>query len=137
MNTSCKFLSRSLLTVFGFLIALIAVSPTLADELEGRWQQGSWSDSKSGHEGPLRAYFRQTDEDHYRVVFTGRFAKVVPFRFATTLNVTGRDGDQVYMAGEKRLGLFGRFRYNAVADGQHFHADYDSWRWVGEFNLNR
>ena len=102
-----------------------------------RWPCGTWVDVNSGHTGPLKARFRQIDDCHYRVVFTGRFAKVVPFRFATTLNVVGRDGDQVLLAGESRLmGLY-KFTYNASADEHRFNAQYQSGRWTGEFNLSR
>ena len=120
-----------------WLIVLALASSTSAGELEGRWRQGNWIDTNRGHEGPLRAHFRQTDESHYRAVFTGRFFKVIPFRFATTLNVVGCEGDQLILAGESRVGLFGRFTYRATADAHRFHADYQSGRWQGEFNLQR
>jgi hypothetical protein len=129
--------ARILGIIFGGLLALPAASPLCAAELDGRWPHGSWIDTNKGHEGPLRAHFRATDDCHCRVVFTGRFFKVIPFRFATTLNVVGREGAQVFMQGESPVGLFGRFTYSAVADGCHFHADYCSSRWRGEFNLNR
>jgi hypothetical protein len=119
------------------LVIVLAAAPAHAGELNGHWRHGNWLDTNSGHEGPLRARFRQVDDDHYRAVFSGRFRQVIPFRFATTLNVVGRDGDQVYMAGEPRVALFWKFRYTAVADAHHFHADYDSRRWKGEFNLSR
>jgi hypothetical protein len=120
------------------LIAVLLGGPTLcAAELEGRWRHGSWSDANTGHEGALQARFRENDDGNYRVVFTGRFAKMIPFRFATTLNVVGHDGDQVILAGESRLLGFGRFSYQAVGDGHHFHAQYRSRRWRGEFSLSR
>jgi hypothetical protein len=129
---------RQVRTLLLCLIALTAiVSNASAGELDGDWHNGSWVDYKSGHEGPLRGRFRQTDDCHYHVVFTGRFAKVIPFRFATTLNVVGRDGDKVIMAGESRIMGPVRFSYSAVADGCNFHADYCSRRWTGEFNLSR
>lgn len=108
-----------------------------AQELNGRWPCGNWIDTNTGHEGPLKSHFRQTDDCYYRVVFTGRFAKVIPFRFATTLNVVDRDGDKVFFAGESRLMGFYRFTYNAVADEHQFNARSNSRRWMGEFNLNR
>lgn len=116
---------------------LLAAAKTNADDLEGRWSSGSWIDTNSGHQGPLRGYFRPTSDCNYRAVFTGKYAKIVPFRFSTTLNVVGREGDKTYLAGESRFPLFGRFTYSGVADGHHFNMQYDSRRWRGEFNLER
>jgi hypothetical protein len=112
-------------------------SAASAGELDGRWSCGKWTDDNTGHEGPLRGKFRQIDDRHYRVVFTGKFAKVVPFRFATTLNVVGHEGDKVILAGESRIMGFSKFTYNAVADEHHFNSQYSSRRWRGEFNLSR
>jgi hypothetical protein len=115
----------------------MVASVLTAGELDGRWRNGYWTDSNTEHQDPLRARFRQQSDGIYRVVFTGRFAKVVPFRFATTLNVIGQDGDKIIMAGEPRILGFGRFSYQAVADGNNFNAQYDSRRWRGEFVLWR
>ncbi len=123
--------------LFSFTVVLALGGIACAGELNGRWRHGSWTDDNTGHEDALRGRFREQSDSNYRVVFTGRFAKVVPFRFATTLNVVGREGDKVVMAGESRIIGFGRFSYQAVADGNQFHAQYDSKRWRGEFNLWR
>lgn len=132
-------MQSSLVAVAAFTLMSIlwAGGACSAGELDGRWRNGSWTDSNSGHEGPLSAKFCQQSDGNYRVVFTGKFAKVVPFRFATTLNVVGRDGDKVVMAGESRVLGFVRFTYNASADEHHFNSHYSSRRWNGEFNLSR
>jgi hypothetical protein len=117
-------------------ILLIATAAATAQELNGSWR-GSWTDTNSGHSGPLRARFREIDDAHYRVVFTGRFWKVIPFRFATTLGVVGRDRSNVFLAGESSLGPFGQFRYSAVANGCHFTSDFTSRRLQGRFELSR
>jgi hypothetical protein len=119
------------------ILVLLSASPIRGGELDGRWRQGYWTDSNTRHEDALRGRFRETPDGNYRVVFTGRFAKVIPFRFATTLNVVGRDGDKILLAGEPRILGFGRFSYSAVADGNNFNAQYQSKRWSGEFNLSR
>ena len=75
--------------LFAGILALLSGSTLNAGELEGRWRNGYWTDTNTGHQDPLRARFRQQNDGNYRVVFTGRFAKVIPFRFATTLNVVG------------------------------------------------
>jgi hypothetical protein len=121
---------------FLITILLIATSAATAQDVSGRWR-GSWTDSNSGHTGPLQARFRETDDAHYRVVFTGRFWKVIPFRFATTLDVVGRDGNNVFLAGESRLGPFGSFNYSAVSDGCQFTSDFSSRRWQGRFEMSR
>src|SRR5688572_7646759 len=125
-----------------FVILTLATILLLTDashgaDLAGGGWRGSWVDNNSGHEGPLRARFRATTDGRYRVVFTGRFYKVVPFRFATTLNVVEQDCDRIVFAGESRIMGFSRFSYHAVADSHHFNAQYHSRRWTGEFNLSR
>ncbi|MBM3992785.1 MAG: hypothetical protein FJ303_01305 [Planctomycetes bacterium] len=121
----------------GLLVWLALGASASAGELEGRWRNGYWTDVNTGHKDNLRGRFRQTSDGNYRVVFTGKFAVIIPFRFATTLNVVGRDGDKVLMQGESRLPGFGRFTYNATADSNNFTAQYDSRRWRGEFRLWR
>ena len=123
--------------LFGIGLLLALGTSARAGVLDGRWRHGSWTDTNTGHQDVLRARFREKSDGNYRVVFTGRFAKVVPFRFATTLNVVGHNGDKVIMAGEPRIPGFGRFSYHAIADGNSFNAQYDSRRWKGEFNLWR
>jgi hypothetical protein len=117
--------------------ASFACSAASAGELDGRWPCGRWTDDNTGHEGPLRGRFRQIDDCHYRVVFTGKFAKVVPFLFVTKMNIVGREGDKVFLAGESRLPGMGKFTYNAVADEHNFNSQYSSRRWSGEFTLSR
>jgi hypothetical protein len=106
-----------------------------ATDLTGRWQ-GCWQDCR--HSGPLRASFCRSDDSHYHVTFTGRFFKVLPFRYTVTLNVTKQEGDKVYLAGESYLGrLFGTFTYDAWATNCDFEANYSSCRYEGRFILHR
>jgi hypothetical protein len=128
---------RKLWPISMLVILACSISPASAGPLDGRWRNGSWTDDNTGHEGPLRARFHETRDGNYRVVFSGRFAKVVPFRFATTLNVVERDCDKVVLAGESRVFGFGRFSYSAVADANNFNSQYSSRRWSGQFNLSR
>jgi hypothetical protein len=124
---------RSFALVAG--LGLGAVS-AFAQDLSGRWR-GTWDDSRSGHQGPLRASISCVDGQHYHAVFTGRFFKVIPFRFRTTLDVTGVEGDTVFLSGQSRLGLFGTFHYSAQATEHDFTAHYSSRRYEGMFLLSR
>jgi hypothetical protein len=74
-----------LLTLAYFICAL----PIQAADLTGDWS-GHWADSKSGHTGPLHTTFRQCDADHFQVTFSGRFFKVIPFRYKVLLTVADR-----------------------------------------------
>ena|SRR5437762_3579620 len=123
---------RCIVVTFGLLHARDAD----AQDLTGCWR-GTWDDCKSGHSGPLRATFSKCDDQHYRAVFVGRFFKVIPFRFTTLLDVTGREEDKLLLAGESRLGPFGTFRYNAEATTTDFTAHYSSRRYKGQFLLQR
>lgn len=110
---------------------------THATDLSGRWA-GAWESRTSGHKGPLFAEFTRCGEGEYRVKFTGRFLKVVPFRYSVTLTVVEDHGDSVTLAGSSYLGrLFGTFSYRAAADGCSFQADYSSAKDSGTFRLTR
>jgi hypothetical protein len=117
-------------------LLMLAPASAFAQDLTGCWR-GTWDDCKSGHSGPLRATVNKCDDQHYRAVFTGRFFKVIPFRFATVLEVTGQADVKVLLSGESRLGPFGTFRYSAEATSANFTANYSSRRYEGQFLLSR
>ncbi|HWY86356.1 MAG TPA: hypothetical protein VNX28_06515 [Gemmataceae bacterium] len=126
--------ARSMLLTLAYFICAL---PIQAAGLTGDWS-GHWTDTKSGHTGPLHATFRQCDEDHYQVAFAGRFFKVIPFRYKVVLTVTGRTGDEVFLTGEQNLGpLFGSFTYNATATATDFVAHFCSRRYQGDFILRK
>ena len=102
----------------------------------GHWS-GYWESGTTRHHGPLNGTFTQTDPAHYRVVFTGRFFKVIPFRYAQTLEVTGYQDGAVILSGSSRLPLFGTFEYRATATGTDFVATYQSRSDQGKFILKR
>lgn len=119
------------------VLALFATSaPALAVDLSGAWS-GKWNDTKNGHTGPLRATFRVCGTDRYHVTFSGRFFKVIPFRYSVELQVIADDGERVYLSGQQRLPFFGTFRYEAQADACHFTAQFCADRYQGEFLLDR
>jgi hypothetical protein len=119
------------------LFFFLPLSTAQATDLTGNWS-GHWDDTKSGHCGPLSATFCPCDADHYRVTFTGKFFKVIPFKYTVTLAVTGRDGDKVFLTGEQNLGpLFGSFSYTAEATATDFTAHFCARRYQGDFILKR
>ncbi len=125
-------------SVLAGLFLLFTAPGLLAQEpsLTGRWS-GRWESKTSGHTGPLNARFTQTDPSHYRVVFSGRFFKVIPFRYAQTLEITGHEGDTVFLAGSSRLIGFGTFEYSASATSHSFQSTYRSRNDTGTFILGR
>jgi hypothetical protein len=114
-----------------------SAEPCGAPDLSGRWS-GYWVSDKNGHRGPLRANFRKVSDACYRVTFTGRFWKVVPFVYSVNLAVTGASTDAVTLAGETRAGpVIGTFRYDATATACDFEARFTSKNDSGRFVLSR
>lgn len=105
--------------------------------LEGRWS-GYWESDETGHTGPLRARVEKIDSFHYRVVFCGRFWKVVPFRYGSELAVTGKGHGVVCLGGSERLGpIMGDFSYNARATNNQIVLCYKSRKDHGRFVMCR
>ena len=140
MNLKSQIRPRALLTIAVFLLAnsfAAAQQPLAIPDLTGNWS-GHWESCKNGHHGPLSARFCKTDDGHYEVVFRGRFFKVVPFRYATTLTITGYEGDRVFLTASKRLGpVLGSFSMDADATSSDFTARFTSREDNGLFVLHR
>lgn len=129
--------------LFAALLAIaLAIGSTAAGRLDaadlsGCWA-GSWQSCTTGHKGPLRAEFTRCGADAYRVTFSGRFFKIIPFTYTVTLDVVSEDADGVVLAGRSYLGrMFGTFSYRATADDCRFTADYSSKKDSGVFRLTR
>lgn len=123
--------------VMGLALVLPSTTSVLATDLSGCWT-GSWESCTSGHSGPLFAEFTRCGEKDYRVKFTGRFLKVIPFRYTVTLTVVEDRGDELILAGSSYLGrLFGTFSYRATATDGRFTADYTSKKDDGTFRMTR
>ena len=119
------------------LAAGTAAEPAAATDLSGCWN-GHWESCTTGHQGPLNATFCQTCPTSYSVEFTGRFFKIVPFRYSVTLDVVSDDGTTVVLAGSSYLGrLAGTFSYQASATSTEFTANYSSCKDQGKFVLSR
>jgi hypothetical protein len=125
---------------FCFIIAIVCVlscSFTVAQaaDLSGSWS-GYWTSDNTGHRGPLRCTMVQLSDGSYEAHFSGRFFKVLPFRYSVVLNVI-QDGDTVLLAGDHQLGRRGNFHYDAEASCQDFVASYSSCKDAGQFVLSR
>lgn len=118
-------------------VASTGASRLEAADLSGCWT-GSWQSCTTGHKGPLRAEFTRCGADAYRVTFSGRFFKVIPFTYTVRLDVVSEDADGVVLAGSSYLGrMFGSFSYRATADECRFTANYSSKKDSGVFRLTR
>ena len=115
-----------------------APASVVVPDLTGSWT-GCWVSGKNGHKGPLRAEFCKVNDTCYKVTFRGRFWKVFPFRYTTTMTVTGYTSDgQVMLTSSQKLGpILGTFCMNAVATNCHFEASFTSKNDHGKFILNR
>lgn len=108
-----------------------------AVDLSGCWS-GSWQSCTTGHKGPLRATFTRCSDKQYSVDFSGRFFKLLPFRYSVVLDVVQETDDQVTLSGSSYLGrMFGTFTYSASATSTDFQADYSSCKDQGRFLLSR
>ncbi len=127
-----------LLPTFVIAVLMLAASTTAhATDLSGCWQ-GSWRSCTTRHKGPLKAHFVKCDDTHYRVHFSGRFFKIMPFRYTVTLQVVEQTEDGVTLQGSSYLGrLMGTFYYNATASDCYFRSSYSSCKDYGVFELSR
>jgi hypothetical protein len=119
------------------LLIVLSAHTVAASDLSGCWS-GSWRSCTTGHNGPLNASFCRLNDCQYRVDFSGRFFKLLPFRYSVTLNVVSDDGETVQLAGSSYLGrLFGTFHYRAEATACKFTANYSSCDDRGVFVISR
>src|SRR5262245_24887851 len=89
-----------------------ATNPANCPDLSGCWS-GYWVSCVNNHTGPMNARFCRRCDGHYDVTFNGRFWKLIPFHYKTTLCVTGCQNGKVYLSGSHYLGpVLGNFSYN-------------------------
>ncbi|MBY0232392.1 MAG: hypothetical protein K2W96_24200 [Gemmataceae bacterium] len=118
------------------MLALVLLLAPAAD-LSGSWPEGYWHTPSNDHRGPLRAEFTRISATQYRVVFKGRFAAIIPFRYASTLDIVDEQPGRTLLSSEQRLPLFGLFRLGAEGTESDFRATFSSRRYNGEFVLRR
>ena len=114
------------------------IDRTLSPEpLSGAWS-GGWHSQTTGHKGPLNADIRPSSSGNYSATFSGKFFKIIPFRYQMQLNVISQDGNQLELAGTKKLGpLMGYYSYRAVVQDGQLSANYRTKRDRGTFTLRR
>lgn len=127
---------RARVAFLAVVLAVAVASPALAGDLSGCWS-GGWCSQKTGHKGPLQAQFVRQDDSSYLVHFSGKFFKIMPFKYSVVLDVL-EDGETVKLRGDSYLGrIFGWFHYEASATQSEFVANYSSCKDCGTFRLCR
>jgi hypothetical protein len=115
----------------------LPAAPVAVPDLTGEWG-GYWVSCTNGHRGPLRATFCRVGDNCYQVRFKGRFALIVPFRYATPMAVTGVGDGFVTLAASRTLGpVLGTFSMSAAATCNQFDATFTSKKDAGKFVLTR
>jgi hypothetical protein len=119
-----------------FLVFFSTNSWAAPPELTGQWS-GYWVSEHSGHSGPLRGKFVPLDAETYRVRFSGRFARVIPFVYSTKMHVSASGDDVLVLNARQNLGPFGTFQTTATATATDFNATFTSRADTGRFVLTR
>lgn len=124
------------LSVVLLSVAFIRADEPIATDPAGCWS-GMWTSCTTGHKGPLSARICKVSDTCYEAHFRGRFALIIPFRYTATMQVTGREGDKVFLTSSRRLPLMGTFQMDAVVTPTDFTADYSSRNDRGQFVMKR
>jgi hypothetical protein len=128
---------RGVLAAAFVLVVFAGTAHAQVPDLSGKWS-GYWQSETTGHTGQLHGRFRQLDAETYRVSFHGRFAKVVPFWYATKFHVAGAGDGVVQLSASQNLGLgLGTFTTTALATATSFDARYSARKDSGRFVLSR
>ncbi|QEG22673.1 hypothetical protein [Mariniblastus fucicola] len=127
-------------TKFFSTIALLCccflASPAIAQDISGQWS-GGWHSGANNHRGNIKATFCQIDSSTMQAKFRGTFAKVIPFRYTTRLNIVSQQPGLTVMAGSRRLPLGGEFKYQISMTDQCFNGTFSSRRNHGQFVMQR
>lgn len=123
-----------------FLVLFVSTATVLAQSsnlLTGQWH-GTWQSDRSGHSGPLNARMIPRQDGSVRVIYTGRFAKIIPFRYGVTFRPVTVSPNLATLQGQSRLGpIFGTFDYSATVTPTLFDARYSARKDFGRFVLHR
>ncbi|MEC7567198.1 MAG: hypothetical protein VX738_16065 [Planctomycetota bacterium] len=128
-------LRKLLIVGFVFLTANIQAEDKL--DIDGKWS-GTWRSEISDHQGPLKAKFEVIDESKIRAKFTGRFFKIIPFRFDVVLTVVESADGVTTLKGSQDLGrTLGKYEYTAKYSKGKFVAEYSTEKDKGLFEVSR
>jgi len=120
-----------------FIFLLPALGFAQEPDLSGRWT-GYWISDKNGHTGTLNARFTAKPDGSYRVLFTGRFMKVIPFIYSTTFQTAPAIPDAVSVSASQNLGPgLGTFDTNGIATSSTFDARFTARGDSGRFVMKR
>jgi hypothetical protein len=122
--------------VLAAILAFASTSAAQPPDLSGRWS-GYWVSDKNGHTGPLHGRFRQLDDATYRVAYHGRFWRIFPFYYRTTMHVDGAGEGVAMLSASQRLGPLGTFTTTALATDTDFSANFAAPRDSGRFVMSR
>jgi len=124
------------------VIAVLVLSPIQLQaedklDLSGKWS-GSWRSEISDHTGPLKAKFTVLENSKVQARFSGRFFKIIPFRFNVTLEIVEDKDGVVTLKGKEDLGrTLGTYTYNATYSKGKFIAKYVTEKDKGVFEVSR
>ena len=108
----------------------------ICQDISGPWS-GQWHSEANDHRGKIEATFCQVSPDSMQAKFRGTFAKVIPFRYATRLNIVSQQPGLTVLAGNRRLPLGGQFNYHITMTDDCFNGSFSSRRNRGTFVMQR
>ena len=109
---------------------------TSTDAMIGRWE-GSWTSTKSGHSGALKAVIERDEVDVYNAYFNATYARILTFKQEIPLNAK-REGDRVTFQGEADLGgIWGKYQHDGYVKGDVYFSNYTSASDRGTFEMTR
>lgn len=118
------------------ILVVLSCNALSAQEIAGQWS-GKWNSNANGHSGKIAATFCQEDSATMKAKFSGTFAKVIPFRYTTRLNIVDQQPGLTVMSGSRRLPLGGEFSYYITMTDQCFHGSFQSRRNRGTFIMRK
>ena len=131
--------SRIVFVLILFLVVCSSSFDTVAtgQDLSGHWN-GAWQSQTTGHRGRISATFCQIDSCQVQAKFKGTFARIIPFRYRTKLQIVHQEPGLMVLGGSRKLGpIMGQFTYEGTISNGQFSAQYSSKRDRGTWNLSR
>ena len=127
-----KNATRTLICV----IVMAVCNVVAGQDISGNWA-GNWRSAANGHSGKISATFAQEDCATMKARFRVTFAKVIPFRYTTKLNIVSQQPGLTVMSGSRRLPLGGQFNYHITLTDECFNGSFQSRRNRGSFVMRK